>query len=169
MKIKRFISMILAFGVVASLCVPAFAACEQDQDSFFFDMEKIAQTGEQEFTFIGEDGEEARIGVRFTPCAVPQTTVLGTYDVTDGEWEIYYYAGIGNCTYNIMITNKKITDAYDLWYFFVGPSCTGSSLTYSSTKASAYFTFQTPIWDVISWNGYLNAEISGGKLKVIVI
>lgn len=159
--------------MILSLCVPVSATytngIENDSNAFVFDMDEIAQTGAQEFTFIGEDGNEARIGVKFTPRAVPLTTVLGTYDATDGEWDIYYYSVIANCKYNIMISNKKITDAYNLWYLFTIVSCQSSSLTYTSTKTSAYFTFQTPIWDLMSWNGYLNAEISGGKLKVIVI
>lgn len=170
---KKCISLILTFGMMISICVPASAAYVQTDESdgscIIFDMEEIVKTGEQEFSFVGDDGETTRVGVRFTPRAVPFTTELGSYDVTDGEWDIYYYSAIFNVTYNVMVTNKKITDAYNLWYLFVGPSLSSSSLTYTSTKATAYFTFQTPIWDLVSWNGYLNTEISNGKLKVIVI
>lgn len=170
---KKFMSMFLALGMLISLCVPASASYisedENDANSIVFDMDEVVKTGGQEFAFVGEDGEMTRVGVKFTPRAVPFTTELGSYDVTDGEWDIYYYSAIFNVTYNVMVTNKKITDAYNLWYLFVGPSLATRSLTYTSTKATAYFTFKTPIWDLVAWNGYLNTEISGGKLKVIVI
>ncbi|MGL5259730.1 MAG: DUF5626 family protein [Lachnospiraceae bacterium] len=115
------------------------------------------------------DGSSATIVLEKISSKMTKETDTSSKDVSDGEWKVYFYTGIGNFSYYVTVDNSKIVDAYDMFYLTIGINCTGAELTHNSTSASMYCTFQTPIWDLISWNGYLNCRIEGNQFIVSII
>lgn len=158
---------IIGIFLIMSTNITAFASTSETllQNDIYFDLENHSA---QEQKINLANGEEAIIGLEYIPRPVVYGD-HGNYELSDGTWKIYWYTAVVNCQYYIDISNSKIVDAYEPWYLCVGVSATGHDLTYTSTKASLFVTFQTPIWDLVSWNGYLNARIEGNRLITSVI
>lgn len=167
---KRFLSIILIFVMLLSLSTPVFAAeNDNSENSISFDIMKAVKEGKQEQTITLETGEEITVGIEFTPAPKKREIETSRYNVSDGEWKIYYYTGIGNFSYKINISNNKITNAYEPWYLTVGVNCTSATLSHTATRATMYCTFATSIWDIVSWTGYIFATIQGNELVISII
>ena len=168
--LKRITGFLLTFALLISVSIPVSAAeIENTANDIAFDINKVVETGKQEQVVILETGEEVTVGIEFTPAPKQRETETNRYDVSDGEWKIYFYTGLGNFSYKIYINNNRITNAYEPWYLTVGVNCTGATLSYTATRATMYCTFATPIWDIVTWSGYIFATIQGDDLVISII
>jgi len=85
----------------------------------------------------------------------------GSHKVTawDAAWHVSFY---------ITTSGNKITSARDLNYTIVGAQVNSASLRVDNSKrASAHFSFTTPIWNVISWTGWVRATINSSNNLVV--
>lgn len=85
----------------------------------------------------------------------------GSHKVTvwDAAWHVSFY---------ITTSGNKITSARDLNYTIVGAQVNLASLRVDNSKrASAHFSFTTPIWNVISWTGWFRATINSSNNLVV--
>ncbi len=168
--LKEVTSLFLVLALIFSIAIPVSATeVENPTNSTAFDIKKVVESGNQEQIIVLDSGEKITVGIEFIPAPQPYDIETNRYDISDGEWKIYFYTGIGNFSYKIYISNKKITDAYEPWYLTVGVDCTGASLSYTSTRATMYCTFATPIWDLVTWSGYIYATIQGDELVISIL
>ena len=93
-----------------------------------------------------------------------KTSLLG---VSNGSHKVSAW-GLGwSVSFYVNVSNNNITSAHDLNYTIIGASVTSASVSRDNNKqATARFTFSTPIWDILSWTGWVRANISGSSLVV---
>lgn len=79
--------------------------------------------------------------------------------VADGiGWHVQFY---------INTKNNNITSAHDLSYSIMMPVASRSLSRDSNKRATAHFDFNTPVWNILSWNGWVRATINGSNNIVI--
>ncbi len=87
--------------------------------------------------------------------------------VSNGQYKINAW-GIGwNVTFYINVSSNNITSANNLDYIILGPVNSASVKVDSSKQATARFSFSTPIYNVLSWTGWVRATINSSNQIVI--
>lgn len=108
-----------------------------------------------------KDKNGAVSNISLTPLFNPRTRVSnGSYTIN--AW------GIGwNVTYYINISSNKITSANNLDYIIAMPVNSATVTVDSSKQATARFSFSTPIYNILSWTGWVRATINSSNNIVI--
>lgn len=88
--------------------------------------------------------------------------------ISNGSHKVSAWGLNWHVTFYINVKNNKITSASNLNYTIIGVAIKSSSLRVeSSKKATAHFEATTPIWDILSWTGWVRATINGSNKLVI--
>lgn len=163
---KKIVSLLLVLSVCLSMVtITAFA---NEPVSKSLKVNTVDTLNEATFDLTNHTRQSKTVMVNGQECTmvlepVNQPITRGVYDLTDGEWRIYWY-GVGlNAEYFIEIDDSKIVDAYE-------PSCTtfgftlkSSDLSFTSKKASYHLEADMKISDFgFSYSGGLYAKIING-------
>lgn len=123
-----------------------------------FDFLNLPIKGETQ-TMIANDGTVTNYSM--TPVINPLLRV------SNGQYKINAW-GIGwNVTFYINVSSNNITSANNLDYIILGPVNSASVKVDSSKQATARFSFSTPIYNVLSWTGWVRATINSSNQIVI--
>lgn len=163
--------LLTAMMMTASLASTAFASplentdtpsvtvtSEPSSEELSFDLTKHVK---QEQTVI-VNGQECTIGIE--PVG---TTPRGIYDLSDGQWKIYWYAAAINARYYIDIVDGEIVDAYDPYVLTMGYTLVSDELSFTSKKSSYELRADMKVSDLgFSYGAGLYAQIlSNNKLN----
>lgn len=167
---KKFLSLFLAMMLLLMMSVNSFATSYAQNEIkeiplaetlASFDLTKH-EVQEQK---VVVNGEECTVGIR----PVGPQTRSNSYDLSDGQWEIYWYGITINFNYFIDIENSKIVDAYNESCFLFMYELISDSLTFTSKKSCYRIKATGGISDFnYSYSGGLYAEISGDQLLTYV-
>lgn len=124
-----------------------------------FDPKTIPAEG---LTKVVKNAKGDLVNFSITPLKNPFTKEYnGEYIIN--AWSVNY-----NVTYYISVYNNTITNAYSLDYWIAVYSASSYSLTVDNWKqATARFYFTTPIYDLISWTGWVRATINSSDRIVV--
>lgn len=124
-----------------------------------FDLNNLSTSGETQ-SVTDEKGNVTNFTV--TTDTNPRARIAnGTHTVRAGGLGWYV-------SFKIRTSSNNITSAYGLNYVITPASVTSASLRRNSNKqATASFQFQTHIWNVVSWTGWVKARIVNNSLVVI--
>ncbi len=125
------------------------------------DTDSSTQSNNQGAVQTIKDKNGAVSNISLTPLFTPRTRVSnGSYTIN--AW------GIGwNVTYYINISSNKITSANNLDYIIAMPVNSATVTVDSSKQATARFSFSTPIYNILSWTGWVRATINSSNNIVI--
>lgn len=88
--------------------------------------------------------------------------------ISNGSHKVSAWGLNWHVTFYINVKNNKITSANNLNYTIIGIAIKSSSLRVENSKrATAHFEATTPIWDVLSWTGWVRATINSSNKLVI--
>lgn len=162
------IALLLSGALAPSLIVKADTTEQKDsvvtvqndsQLSAGFDLSKLPLNGE---TKSVTDSQGNVTYFKVEPGSNPMARISnGSHKVTawDAVWYVSFY---------ITTSGNNITGARDLNYTIAGAQVNSASLRVDNSKrASAHFSFTTPIWNVISWTGWVRATINSSNNLVV--
>lgn len=132
---------------------------------------ELNQPGIQEKTINLGNNKTAVVGLEYTPTVSnSKDGMLRAASLQNGKYRAYWTTGVFNCEFRFIVSNNKITKAYDGTYSGIGVSVKSANLKLDSSKqATYYFEFGTPVWDFGGWNGWLRAKIdSNNKISYTI-
>lgn len=122
----------------------------------------------QEKQITLSNGEKVTVGV--APEHSSDKGNSNKLQVSNGTHKIYFYGIIANVTFNVNVSNNRITRAFDPWYLIIGASVKSSNLKVDNSKQATYFfEFTTPIWELGGWTGWVRANINSSNKLVVSI
>lgn len=123
-----------------------------------FDLSNLPLNGDVK-TVIDEKGDVTNFKVE------PSNPLLR---VSNGSHKVSAWGLNWHVTFYINVKNNKIVSASNLNYTIIGIAINSSSLRVENSKrASAHFEATTPIWNVLSWTGWVRATINGSNKLVV--
>ena len=168
---KNILSILLASMMVLVMSVGSFASPYTKGSMEEIPLEESLAA----FDLTKHEVQEQTVMVNGEACTVvlkpvgPQTRT-NSYDLSDGQWEIYWYGITINFKYYIDIENSRIVDAYDESCFLFMYELVSDDLSYTSTKAEYRVEATGGIADFnYSYSGALVAKISGDQLLTYVV
>ncbi|MFC4653224.1 DUF5626 family protein [Lactococcus nasutitermitis] len=123
-----------------------------------FDYQNLPSTGEIQ-TITADDGTITNYSM--TPVINPLLRVA------NGKYKINAWGVAWNVTFYINVSSNKITSANNLDYIIAGSVGSHTLTVDSSKQATARFDFTTPIYNIISWTGWVRATINSSNKIVI--
>ncbi|MEY8537822.1 DUF5626 family protein [Lactococcus muris] len=169
---KKIILSSAMLSMLSGAIAPSTVAFADDNDQYSvsaiqkpssvsaeFDLSNLSLNGDTK-TIVDDQGNVTNFKV--------ETASNPLLRISNGSHKVSAWGLNWHVTFYINVKNNKITSANNLNYTIIGIAIKSSSLRVENSKrATAHFEATTPIWDVLSWTGWVRATINSSNKLVI--
>lgn len=172
---KKFLIAILAFIGAFFVLSGNLVQADDFDNAIANEIPRLQYVGDshtEEFTTA--TGEKGTITVTKIEEGEPEISFRWLHwhtrsNVSNGTYNVNVILGASNAGFTVTVNNKRITRAYDPWYFHIVAS--SATLTLDSSTQATYninFSASIPWLGGPSWSGGVRARIENGALVTYV-